>query len=131
MPGAGADEVLDQHLLRGVGVAELERGVDLGDRLVPAQLLLVDQLARAAASSCALVFDAIDEERVRVDLVGLAQLAHAEAALVDDLAVVDEARPDAGDVELLHAAVSTKSLSAAMRSASSGCAFLPANDSRV
>ena len=98
---AGADEVLHQHLLRGGGVAELEGRVDLRDRLVPAQLLLVHQLGEEERRHRLRVRRG-DEERVRVDRVRLAQLVDAEAALVDDLAAVDEAKADAGDVELLH-----------------------------
>src|SRR6185312_3695253 len=43
-----------------------------------------------------------DEERVGIDRIEFAERLHAQAALVDDLAAVDQAEADARDVELLH-----------------------------
>ena len=128
--GARADEVLHEHLLRRRGVAELERWVELRDRLVPAQLLLVDELGEQERRQRLRVRRG-DEQRVRVDRVGLAQLLHAEAARPDDLPAVDEGEARRRACRASSSPPATNSFSVASLFASSGCAFLPANDSRA
>jgi hypothetical protein len=67
--------------------------------------------------------------RPRVDLCRLAQLAHAESVSEYDVAVLVDAYRYAGTL-VSFIAVSTKRASSAIRTVSSGFAFLPAKDSR-
>ncbi len=101
--GAGADEVLHQHLARRLGAAEAECGIDLRHLLVPGELALIHQ-PRQQKRGHALGVRRDHEHRMRIDGLRLAQLTHADAALVHDLAVFDDRGHSApGDsLELLH-----------------------------
>jgi hypothetical protein len=98
--GAGADEVLDEDLARGVRVAEPEAGVGLRDGHVPGELALVDELGEEKRGP--LRVRGHPEERVLVNTRRLAHLLHAEAALEDDLAPVDERDGCTRHARILH-----------------------------
>ena len=99
--GAGADQVLDQNFLRGFGVAQFECGIDVNDRLVPLQLLLVDEFGKQQRRHTLRVRRS-HKQNVLVDAFGLAEFAHSESTLVYNLAAIDERHRNAGDAEFLH-----------------------------
>ena len=101
--GAGADQVLDEHAPRGVGIAELERRVHLRDGLLPIELLRIHQ-PRQQKRRQRLRVGSGDEQRVLVDGIGLAELADAQSPLEHHLAAIDEAERDPGHAELFHTA---------------------------
>ena len=63
--------------------------IDLGDRLIPVELSLVDQFGQEEGGH-ALSVRRHHEQRVGVHWRGLAELAHADATLEDHLAMIDE-----------------------------------------
>lgn len=103
-PGAGADQVLHQHLAGCRGVTEFEAGQYLDHRRVPTKLLLID-LAREHQGGQRLGVGRDHEQRIGIDSLRLGQFADAEAAREDDLAMIDETDGDAGHVELLARAL--------------------------
>jgi len=92
--------VLDEHALRRLGVPELKGRQQLGDRGLPGELPLVEQL-REHEGREALGVGGDDVERVAVGLHAAAQLPLPEAVREDDLALLDDADRHAGHPELL------------------------------
>jgi hypothetical protein len=84
---AGAHQVAHQHLARGRGVAEPE-SIDLGDRLVPAQLAVVGQSGEQQRGQ-RLGVGGGEEQRVAVDRIGPTERLDAEAAGIHELAAVE------------------------------------------
>jgi len=80
--------MFDLDLLRDSCVGESEAGVDLGDVLIPVELLFIDEFGEQQRGH-ALGVGRGHKQRVGVDWIGLAEFFDADAALVDDLALVD------------------------------------------
>ena len=100
-PRARADQVLDQHLARGVGVPELELRQELRDRRRPRDLLLIDQPPEQHRRH-RLRVRRDHVERVRVGLLRLPQLLHPEPAGEHHLAALHERKRGSRHTELLE-----------------------------
>jgi hypothetical protein len=96
----GTNEMPDQNLPGGLGVTELERGKHARDRCVPRQLALVHQ-PREKQGRQRLGVRSDHEQRVRIDLVGLAELTHTETTRKRDLAGLNQPDGHAGQSELI------------------------------
>src|ERR1039458_8703525 len=79
-----------------VGVAQFECGIDVNDRLVPLQLLLVDEFGKQQRRHTLRVRRS-HKQSVLVDAFGLAEFAHSESTLVYSLANNVERNRNAGD----------------------------------
>ena len=91
---ARADQVLDQHPTRRVGVAKLEGWQKGRDRRVPRELALVHELGQHQCRQ-GLRVRRDHEEGVGIRCRGAAQLAHAESPREDDLAVLYQSHRNA------------------------------------
>ena len=96
-------EVADGDLAGRLGVRKLEVGFEIGDAIVPTDLSLADQRSEDGGGDG--LGDGGDfEDGIRVDLLGLPNLADAVAAEEDDLVVVDDGDCRSGDFGLCRLA---------------------------
>src|SRR5208337_3212972 len=93
--GAGADQVLDEHAVRGFGVAKLEAREQFDDRGVPGDPVLVDQFGKKQRRH-RLGIRGDHKQRATVWLLRTAQLLNTETTSEYDLASLHHAESDAG-----------------------------------
>ncbi|MBK6332140.1 MAG: hypothetical protein IPF45_00010 [Thermomonas sp.] len=98
--GAGADQVLHQHLVTGGGVAQLEGRIHVPGARVPVQLAGIDQLGQHQGGQ-RLGVGSDHETGVAIHRVRLAEIAHAVAARQHHLAVLHDADGHARHFEVL------------------------------
>ncbi|MEG8024746.1 hypothetical protein QP162_10405 [Sphingomonas aurantiaca] len=86
----------DLDLALDGGIAKPERRIGLDDWFVPTELTAIDQLGEQERRHT-LGVRRNHESRVCVDWIGLADGFHADAAFLDDAALIDEGVFDAGN----------------------------------
>ena len=99
---AMAEHVADGDLLAHPRVGEREAGIEAADRGIPGRHAVADDGGDQRGGERLRQRGDL-EDRLRRDRLRLAQLAHAEAAFVDHLIVVDHRHRRAGDPGLGHA----------------------------